>query len=490
MTEQSKRETIFISHATPGDNAFATWIASRLSMAGYEVWCDQQKLLGAEDFWQDIEDVLRQKTIKFILVISQNSFDDNGKIRDGIQKEVALANILKNKLSDDHFVIPMRIDETDFSDFSIDFLRLNGIDCSANWASGFVSLIKVLERDRVAHSTSISEGSMKAWRSVHQFRTSAISEESETLQSNWLSIEKLPEQLHFYSFLGVLKPNEARSIASNCTLPCSDHGRLLVSFASEAEIREALGEAIPIKLRGTLKTQDFLNGQTGEILGVAAHDARNKISSIIRQAWDRFMTERGLTQYDMSGRVAWWFPEGVPDGGKLKYTDFSGKARHRAVSGIRGKKDGPDGQPIPRYYWHLGFTARAMVGESPTMMLQARIIITEDKKTPLPNKTKLNSVRRSLTSMWFNDKWRSLTLGFCSWLADGNDTFRLPVASDASIILSGIPKTFSAPVSISSDAVSNEISDAIAERNEQLEIQKRLSDPAFLKLDEEMPEHE
>lgn len=482
------RQTIFISHATPGDNVFATWIASRLSMAGYEVWCDQQKLLGGEDFWQDIEDVLRQKTVKFILVISKNAFDENGKVRDGIQKEVALANILKRKINDDYFVIPMRIDDTDFSDFSIDFLRLNGIDCSANWASGFDSLIKVLERDGVVHSKNVSEASMEAWRTVHQFHTSAISEKSETLQSNWLPIEELPEQLHFYSFLGVLKPNEARSIASSCSLPCSDHGRLLVSFASEAEIVEALGESIPIKFRGTVATQNFLEGQTGDILGIAPHDARNKITSIIRQAWDNYMVERGLTQYEMSGRVAWWFPEGVPEGGKLKYKDFNGKPRHRAVSGIRGKKDGPDGQPIPRYYWHLGFTARAMVGDAPKLMLQARIIITEDKKTPLLNKTRLNSVRRSLTSMWFNDKWRSLTLGFCSWLADGNDTFQLPVANDAVITLAGIPKTFSVPISIASDPVSNEMSDATAERDEQQELQKRLSDPAFLKLNEELDE--
>ena len=65
-----ERTTIFISHASPGDNPFATWLAARLSMAGYDVWCDQQKLLGGEDFWADIETVLRTRTVKFVLVIS------------------------------------------------------------------------------------------------------------------------------------------------------------------------------------------------------------------------------------------------------------------------------------------------------------------------------------------------------------------------------------------------------------------------------------
>src|SRR5271157_1238700 len=33
------RRLLFISHANPEDNAFATWLATQLAIAGYEVWC-------------------------------------------------------------------------------------------------------------------------------------------------------------------------------------------------------------------------------------------------------------------------------------------------------------------------------------------------------------------------------------------------------------------------------------------------------------------
>jgi len=36
------RDTIFISHATPADNDFSIWIASRLEMLGYKVWIDKE----------------------------------------------------------------------------------------------------------------------------------------------------------------------------------------------------------------------------------------------------------------------------------------------------------------------------------------------------------------------------------------------------------------------------------------------------------------
>ncbi len=41
---------IFISHANPEDNYFASWLATKLNLLGYEVWCDTEELKGGEDF--------------------------------------------------------------------------------------------------------------------------------------------------------------------------------------------------------------------------------------------------------------------------------------------------------------------------------------------------------------------------------------------------------------------------------------------------------
>ena len=49
------RDTIFISHATPQDNEFSIWIASRLEMLGYNTWIDKKGLLGGERFWPTIQ---------------------------------------------------------------------------------------------------------------------------------------------------------------------------------------------------------------------------------------------------------------------------------------------------------------------------------------------------------------------------------------------------------------------------------------------------
>ena len=92
------RETIFISHATPEDNEFTIWLASRLELLGYNVWIDKNGLLGGEKFWETIDNVIRDKAIKFLLVYSNNIFQKDrkgniqeGKLKDGVYKEYSFA---------------------------------------------------------------------------------------------------------------------------------------------------------------------------------------------------------------------------------------------------------------------------------------------------------------------------------------------------------------------------------------------------------------
>ena len=72
------RNMLFISHATPEDNQFTMWLALRLAAEGYPVWCDLTKLLGGEPFWKEIETAIRERTCKFLFVLSQYSNSKEG----------------------------------------------------------------------------------------------------------------------------------------------------------------------------------------------------------------------------------------------------------------------------------------------------------------------------------------------------------------------------------------------------------------------------
>ena len=118
------RETLFISHATPEDNDFALWLASRIQLLGYEVWVDKNSMLGGEKFWEEIDQVIRNDAAKLLLVYSKNicqkDQDGNpilGKLRDGIYKEFSLAESVAKQHTLQDFIVLLNIDGADYNLF-------------------------------------------------------------------------------------------------------------------------------------------------------------------------------------------------------------------------------------------------------------------------------------------------------------------------------------------------------------------------------------
>ena len=86
MTELT-RDAIFISHANPEDNAFTVWLGARLTAAGYEVWADVLRLRGGQDWQRLLEDALRHKASKVLLVGTEH-----GVQKQGVRNEIQIAH--------------------------------------------------------------------------------------------------------------------------------------------------------------------------------------------------------------------------------------------------------------------------------------------------------------------------------------------------------------------------------------------------------------
>src|ERR1700722_16328988 len=89
------RDTVMISHANPEDNEFALWLSLQLAKDGYKVWCDLIDLIGGEQFWSDIEYVIRNRARKFVYILSRTSNESNR----GFRKELHLADSEAKKIS-------------------------------------------------------------------------------------------------------------------------------------------------------------------------------------------------------------------------------------------------------------------------------------------------------------------------------------------------------------------------------------------------------
>ena len=158
------RNVLFISHANPNDNEFSIWLASRLQMMGYDVWIDKNALLGGEKFWEEIDQVLRYKAIRFLLVYSGNILFQNkvGILRDGISKEYSLSDSISKQEQLKDFIMLLNLDGSNYNLF-IGADRLNQINFYNNWADGLNQLIKKLEKDQIQKSDQSLPFSLANW---------------------------------------------------------------------------------------------------------------------------------------------------------------------------------------------------------------------------------------------------------------------------------------------------------------------------------------
>ncbi len=206
-----KRDTIFIGHATPEDNEFTLWLQSKLQNEGYNCECDLSLLIGGEsDYWNVLQEFLEKRTIKYILVISNSTFEKSGVLDEwehckSIEKQFGLKD----------FIIPVKIDNSAFN-ARIGLNRKNLIPFDKGWPSGLKRVFRKLINDQVP-TVNNNSLSIKNWyNNVYTNWVGIQQNSSDTFYSNWLKIPRLPETLYFHKFSN---DKQAKTIVKNTLFP-------------------------------------------------------------------------------------------------------------------------------------------------------------------------------------------------------------------------------------------------------------------------------
>ena len=312
------RDTIFISHATPEDNEFAIWLASRLQMMGYEVWLDKNSLLGGEKFWGDIEAVLRYRAIKVLLIYSTNicQRDDSGqyvlgKLKSGILKELTLSKEIATENTIKDFIIPLNVDQAPFNLFD-GSETLNQIPFSENWASGLSQLKKKLIGDTVPKIHDTSNTEFRHWYETSFVNPNGITKKKELYYSNWWAIKTLPEYFYIYKFQ---KKEQADTIAKQLksfpigkisnNLACFNfYNEFVVIRKIESENEdENETENVQIIPQEThkIKVLDVLLGFERDSFP-NHRDSENHLKKLLQVTFHQLMKNRKLYWYEMANK--------------------------------------------------------------------------------------------------------------------------------------------------------------------------------------------
>lgn len=434
-TAEVVRDIVFISHANPEDNEFATWLYSRLVRLGYKVWYDVGSLRAGDTFWDEIEDTIRNRTARFIAVLSKAA-----QVKQGCLDEINLAINVERGTGVRNFVLPVRIDDLPFAEVRANLARKNIADFSNSWAHGLAQLINSFERDRVPRKPEAGPSQLlEVWRAQRSLSTPVV-REPESLLTNWLPIVSLPSAVYLYH--GEVSPQ----VAEEPLIAYEDTVLSFVPFETSTTFRR----------RGAVATDDFLRGNPSGFLRLPPPIAQNAITHLVRQMWNQTMAARGLTRYELSGRrVCWYFPENTPPSA---FIDAEGARRRRSLWGISERR---------RVKWHFAVEANPVLSNPQRLTLLEHVCFTREDGSLVDAKVG-HRLRRSFCKNWWNDRWRDLLIGGLVTISRGQPTIVLGETSNP-LVVDAKPARLISPLSIHEAANDSQITEAEDDTPEDLD---------------------
>lgn len=426
--------SIFISHATPEDNDFVRWLAARLELDGYQVWHDLARLKGGDHFWDKIENAVRNEAYCFLAVVSKRSVG-----KQGVKDEWALGLTLEKTMPG--FVIPIRIDNYDFSLLPIGIHRKNVIDFCEGWHRGLTNLLDTLSDANTPRVYQPDPRAVRHWLS--EMTTGAVvrTEQVESLDSTWLRVVSMPPALETVRFLG--NERGIKITEKNRLIPWFEHEERIFSFAKSSDLVALMSSSAMMEKSNSIDLETFIerDGNFGNSY-VTQAEARKRVLNLMRQAWELAMEAKGLRVHMQSGgkKVHYVTPGLTGDrGGYISFVDVDGRTRKKALTGRSEKK---------KANWCYGVGIVPSLDHPRRIEVRATIVFTDDQGTPFDS-ARTQRLRMSFCRNWWNDRWRGFLRAFLAIVSNGQPEIRLPVGSGRFLVVEGSPMIFSSPTGLS-----------------------------------------
>jgi hypothetical protein len=429
------RDTIFISHATPEDNEFTIWLASRLELLGYNVWIDKIKLIGGETFWKEIDQSIRNTTIKFLLVYSKNICYNQkpGDIKNGINNEIELAKSIAIENNFKDFIIPLKIDNSPHNLF-VGANVLNHIDFSNEWSEGLKLLIKKLNEDLILPDKN-KKSSIKDWYESDYITCNGIIPKNELYYSTWWAIDDMPNEIYMHRFEN--KKQADTIYFNNSSIPVGKIANVLTTFCStlDNKVIDKTGESFYINPKETysFKISEIILGFEKD--NFPTHrDSENHLKKLLNRAFHLIMRKKGLFWYEMSSRsLSYFYPMNLLTKDQV-YFEFPFKKTHRKRKKVLGKHK--------NLKWHYSISQMPKLTPVFGFSLKHHLIFTTDGFATLDDKKVMHSNRRAKGKRLFNEEWRDMMLAFIQGLKDESGEIFIQLGENKALKMKEYPEMF------------------------------------------------
>ena len=405
------------------------WLGAKLTALGYEVWADVMRLRGGSDWSRDLEEALRLRSAKVLLVCTPSGLD-----KQGVRNEIAMAVGIGKQLGDREFIIPLRLEPYE-SPFQI--AQAQYVDFKAGWAQGFTELAELLSqfpslRKEPGRST-------EAWLGAQRIGATRLIERQERLSSNWLLFRKLPEKV-FYCEPPVGFQTERFQQRNLHAWPVVPFKSGVLTFAPP-DSNGMMGNDLPAKVIGEIETERFLERGWSE-MGIPWYEAGRVFSDLANQAFESLLHHQGLSFSEGASGRRWWFGDVKTAPLTQVAFDWKHQKGRRQIVGQSEKRG---------TFWHYAISGQVRTSPVRHARISASLIFSNNGLNALDDPRKAHRLRRSFAKTWRNARWRDMMLAFLWWISKGKSELALPVGQDRFFILSMPPASFMSPVCVLHD---------------------------------------
>ncbi len=433
---KQERDHIFISYATE-QSALCDWLARRLAAEGYAIWCDRQKLLGGENWINDINVAIDERTFRMVALLSRESLR-----KPNPQGEWQKGFALGKKLGIEDFVIPLNTDGLQSDEITWNLQPINYIPFTPSWAEGLTILLKKLES--IDAPRVLNDGPRVAIESI--VASSAVRDEPEDLLSNCFEVVQTPRYIRKYEVETDLSKDKRRGLQREWA--CRDVSPRHV-FAFDDP---------PTTVNASYCFQCIEQISWRDTKLVDGIDTRHLVVSLIHKCLDLLLRDKGMkysviTEHrkNRKNMEQWYIPQGLLDNDHVSFTFPSGKKSW--FNGV-GERTYPtvDGGEVYRYHLSPSFSVLRGQIDPFVLFLRNRVYLTDNKGRPLEGR-KIISRRKDLCKGWFNYEWGARTLGIIQLLADDDMYIRFGPDGEQQLVISAMPIVPNAPQRILDELV-------------------------------------
>jgi hypothetical protein len=427
------RDTLLIDHV-PADHAVATWLARRLSLAGFRIWCNGTAPLAGENMDETVRKLLEMRAIQYLPFVSDAS------LTDGVFLERCTIASAK-----EDFVLPCRTEVISDERMPSRFGKLTPAYFSGSWNVGLERVLVRLSMLGIKPALDPERGRQIALRDYLPTRVTVA--KPEPVYANVFPLQ-LPESMLVFDLRRALTAEETFELRKRWAFVELGSSRL-IAFTHPPE------QVIPAKR--VSRTPEFLWENVDQRDGKPTVDIAKEL------AWrslEAVCFEKGLKF--CNDRKVLYFPKRESGEWTQQIQHVDGRSTTVQLTGERTKGWGDRASPF-LYQLSPRFSPRRDIDGAWNVVVKVYVRVTTPEGDGFEGK-EIGRRRKIVTKSWWNKQWLARLLGVVQALQTSDGCIECGEGKQA-VVMQAKPLSWECPVGLDVMALSglSDIGEEIAE---------------------------